>query len=98
MMKGRFPNIEGNKKRIFIKYCGGCNPTYERVEMVQRIKSQMKTRFLFILHDQKDADVLLFVNGCSRSCASEKSIRMGAHYYSIKGEGDFDTLIKWLGI
>ena len=29
--------------RIGIKYCGGCNPTYERTDVVLRIKKNIGT-------------------------------------------------------
>jgi len=34
------------RKRIGIKYCGGCNPIYERIEMIQRVQSGLDDRFI----------------------------------------------------
>lgn len=92
-----FPNTEWkSKKKIGIKYCGGCNPTYDRVELVQQIKSRLEARFLFIRHDQQDLDGLLLINGCHRSCAGKNLNRMGIPYWSIIGENDLGNLIDWL--
>lgn len=84
------------KKRIGIKYCGGCNPTYERVQMIQKVQSLMEDRFFFLPHDQQDLDLLLLMNGCPRACADENSNRSEIPYCSILGENDFETLINWL--
>lgn len=86
------------KAKIGIKYCGGCNPTYERVEMIQVVQSLAKKRFLFLGHDQQDLDGVIAVNGCPRVCAV-KDLKPGeAPYYSIAGKGDLNSLLEWLFI
>ena len=85
-----------DKKRIGIKYCGGCNPNYERVEMVQRVQTSMKDRFLFLRHDQQDLDVLVLMNGCARACAEKGLIQTKILCRSIIGEVELKSLIEWL--
>lgn len=84
------------KKKIGIKYCGGCNPTYERVEMVERVQSRLENRFLFLRHDQEEPDVLVLINGCPHSCATENLNHTNIPFLSIAGESHFETLIDWL--
>lgn len=88
LMKGRM--------RIGVKYCGGCNPNYERVEMIQRVRSQFENRFHFIRHDQKDLDVLVLMNGCSRACAAQNLNQAEVPRYSVTEENDFENLMDWL--
>jgi len=84
------------RKKIGVKYCGGCNPTYERVEMVQRIQSLMEDRFIFLRHDEQDLDVLVLMNGCLRACAGKNFNQTKLPYHSIIRESDFESLIDWL--
>jgi hypothetical protein len=84
------------RKKIGIKYCGGCNTTYERVGMVERIQSRLEGRFLFLRHDQKNLDGLLVINGCARSCGTENINHMKAPYRSMDKESDFESLVQWL--
>ena len=84
------------RKKIGSKYCGGCNPTYERVEMVERVQSRLEDRLLFLRHDQQDLDGLILINGCPRSCASENLNRIKAPHLSISGESGFENLVNWL--
>ena len=84
------------RKKIGIKYCGGCNPTYERVEIVERVRSRLKDRFLFLRYDQQDLDVLVLINGCPRSCATKNLEYKEVPYRSIVAENDFETLMDWL--
>ncbi len=85
-----------SRKKIGIKYCGGCNPTYERIEMVERVQSRLEGRFLFLRHDQQELDGLILINGCPRSCASQDLNHIEAPHLSVAGESDFKSLIDWL--
>jgi hypothetical protein len=84
------------KKRVGIRYCGGCNPSYERVEMIQQVESSLKDRFIFSVNDQQDLDIMVFVCGCPRACANKNSNHPEVPSRSIIGESDFKSLIDWL--
>lgn len=52
---------------ISIKYCGGCNPRYDRVATVDKLFAafpQLKRT------EPEDAGIFLGINGCSCACAS----------------------------
>lgn len=83
------------KKRIGIKYCGGCNPEYERVEMMERVQFRLSDRFLMV-RDEPDVDLLILVSGCKRACAEESLETMKTPACPVTGEADFDNLIHWL--
>lgn len=82
-------------KKIGIKYCGGCNPTYERVEIVQRAQSQFNHQFVFVHHDQQDIDGMILMSGCPRACSAQDLGRTINHF-SVTGENDFESLMDWL--
>jgi len=84
------------KARIGIRYCGGCNPHYERVATVERVQSLVENGFLFLRHDQEDLDGLIAVNGCLRACAAKDLDGQPLSYHSISGENDLDSLMQWL--
>jgi hypothetical protein len=84
------------KKKVGIKYCGECNPAYERVEMIQRVQSQLKDRFLFLRHDEPDIEVMVLISGCHRACASKYLNPTKIPHCSVTGENDFEKLIDWL--
>ena len=84
------------RRKVGIKYCGGCNPSYERVEMIQQVQSLLKDRFTFSIHDQQDLDIMLLVSGCPRACANKNSNHLELPSRSIVGESDFKSLIDWL--
>ncbi len=83
-------------KKIGIKYCGGCNPSYERVEVVRRVQSLLKGRFVFSVDDLQGSDIMVLVSGCPRACADKHSGNFELTSHSIFGENDFESLIEWL--
>jgi len=85
-----------NIKKIGIKYCGGCNPFYERVEVIQRLQSLLEDRFIFAVDDLQDSDIMVLVSGCPRACADKNSGSYDVPSHSILGENDFESLIKRL--
>jgi 4-hydroxybutyrate CoA-transferase len=82
--------------KIGVKYCGGCNPVYDRVEMIQRIQSHFKDRYLFIRYDEPGIDAMILINGCHRVCSIHDLPPLGISSYSITGENDFKNLIDYL--
>jgi hypothetical protein len=84
------------KKKVGIRYCGGCNPSYERVEMIQRLQSLLRDRFIFTVEDLQDSDIMVLVSGCPRACADKSPVDLEVSSRSIVGENDFESLIKWL--
>jgi hypothetical protein len=83
-------------KKIGIKYCGGCNPGYERVEMIERVQFRFSDRFLFLRHDDPGIDVLILMSGCYRACAGENLNTTKIPRCSITGANDLESLVNWL--
>jgi len=55
-------------KRIGLKYCGGCNPTYDRVEYVHQIRKAAGNRIEWVSLDAGDFSTLVVVCGCDKQC------------------------------
>ena len=70
------------RKRIGVKYCGGCNPAYERVEVIEKVQFRLGDQFLFHRHGAEDTEALILVKARISS-------------YSVNEENNYETLIKW---
>ena len=55
-------------KRIGLKYCGGCNPSYDRVEYVGEIQGVAGNRIEWVPADEGGFSTLLLVCGCDKQC------------------------------
>lgn len=57
--------------RCGIKFCGGCNPKYDRARAVEELKSSLDCEIDFeYASEDGHYDVLLVVCGCPNCCAS----------------------------
>lgn len=74
-----------------IKYCGGCNPTYDRVACVTDLKKSLSgLEISFVPYDEKiQFDYCLLVRGCNRSCVSDRKFSNCRHFYAASGREDF---------
>ena len=53
-----------------MKFCGGCNPRYDRGAYFARVKAENPLCGFEIAEEEKQYDVLLVIGGCPSCCAS----------------------------
>jgi len=63
--------MKGDDRRlkIGVKYCGGCNPRYDRVALVKRIEERLRGKASLVRADSDGISLVLVVEGCSTACA-----------------------------
>jgi hypothetical protein len=59
---------EGQLK-IRVKYCGGCNPGYDRLALVKRIEERLGDRVALVGADNNGISLVLAIEGCGIACA-----------------------------
>ena len=59
----------GETVRVGLKYCGGCNPEYDRVALVRHIQESLQGRVEFVTPGSEGVTLILAVEGCSIACA-----------------------------
>jgi hypothetical protein len=55
--------------KIRVKYCGGCNPRYDRVALVKRIEERLRGKASLVGAEDNGISLVLAVEGCSTACA-----------------------------
>ncbi len=63
-------------KRVALKYCGGCDPAYDRVEYYEKIKAKANGLIEWVTLEAPHFEAILLINGCERACA-EKYLNPG---------------------
>ena len=56
--------------RVGLKYCGGCNPRYDRAAFARWLAAQHEDWEVTYAEREEAYDLLLVVSGCSAACAS----------------------------
>jgi hypothetical protein len=51
-----------------VKFCGGCNPRYDRKAFLKKIEKSM-TGYRFTYNLEEEYDILLIICGCKSACA-----------------------------
>ena len=82
-----------NKLKIGIKYCGGCNPEYDRVALVKYIEERLQKKAVFLSPEFEGLDLILAVQGCGTACADLTRFK-GRPVYIIKGQKNADAFLK----
>ncbi len=53
---------------IGVKFCGGCNPMYDRGKLYERIRSEYAEQAFETADPAKNYETLLVICGCERAC------------------------------
>jgi hypothetical protein len=72
--------------KVVIKFCGGCDPAFDRVEVFQRVKIVAGDSIEWLQVGQQDYDAVLMVCGCHKACP-EDGFRHVSRLVSIKNNG-----------
>ena len=84
-------SIRKKKMKIGIKYCGGCNPNYDRIKAVTNMKEKLKDHTFEIYKPGSSYDAAFIVCGCPTACADiEDKIKRKSY---LTSEEDFDRII-----
>jgi len=60
---------DGGQLKIGVKYCGGCNPTYDRVALVKEMEERLRGEASLARADSEGIFLVLAVEGCATACA-----------------------------
>jgi hypothetical protein len=82
---------------VQVKYCGGCNPGYDRTGLIRRIPEDFpRVNIVYETPSREAADFVLVVCGCPVRCASHKGIRGLFGKRIISSPGEYPLLYKEL--
>ena len=77
---------------IGIKYCGGCNPRYDRVAKVTAFKAEHPTFEYFSAKAGRHYDYVFVVCGCPAACAEHNKINVKKQIFTLRQDRDWDIL------
>ncbi len=83
--------------KIGIKYCGGCNPKYNRTKLVNEIIIKYSEIDFEPIKEHVFYDGILIINGCKCACASHHMLNTNNKIFLNCSE-DFDNLAEKLKV
>lgn len=80
--------------RIGIKYCGGCNPFYDRKAEVEKLERNLKDIRFEPVQPGESYDRVLLVCGCPRACIRKHAV---SGKYAASGEYFLSEMSEYSG-
>lgn len=79
-----------DKPRIGVRYCGGCNPRFDRVKLVKRLEEALPELEFVPAEDGVDYAAALIANGCPNRCTTVSGLAVPeARQVALAGDLDF---------
>lgn len=75
-----------------VKFCGGCNPRFERGEVYRSIKNEINRIDFSHADEENRYDILLVIGGCQSCCASYEQYNVTGDVYKIWDISQVDTV------
>jgi hypothetical protein len=83
--------------RIRIKYCGGCNPQYDRVALMEEMKARLGGIVEWASSDAGCFDLVVAVHGCETACADLTAFD-GYEIHPIASPEDADRFVAHMRV
>lgn len=78
--------------RIGVKYCGGCNPGYDRKAAIEKLESRLSGCRIEPVNEKEEYDKILLVCGCMRTCIRNYRAAGAGAYMVLQSEKEFDDI------
>ncbi|HVI43032.1 MAG TPA: hypothetical protein VM577_20690 [Anaerovoracaceae bacterium] len=80
---------------VGVKFCGGCNPRYDRGKALETIKKQIQGLAEFAIAEEgAEYDYLLVIGGCTNCCASYCQYKVRNDTIHMWDESHIEKAIK----
>ncbi|MDL2209662.1 hypothetical protein LJC26_02520 [Desulfovibrio sp. OttesenSCG-928-O18] len=75
--------------RIRIKYCGGCNPRYDRSAVAEKLRADFPQAEIVVTGDDGPFDYVVVLAGCTAACAAHEDLHGTYGKSIIMSEADY---------
>lgn len=78
-----------------VKFCGGCNPRYDRIRALGTIKDYFGNKAEFVTANEAEKyDGLLVIGGCTNCCPNYEHFNTKKGPHLLKSEDHLTDIIK----
>lgn len=82
---------------VGVKFCGGCNPRYDRGKALADIKKETQGQAEFVVAEEGgEYDYLLVIGGCTNCCASYSQYKVRNDTIRMWDNGHIENTISKL--
>ncbi len=77
--------------RVAVKYCGGCNPRYDRAALIKRLRDEVPDVGV-VRPGGEEVDVVAVMCGCAVACAEHSHLHGQLGKVILTKAADYDSL------
>lgn len=78
---------------ISVKYCGGCNPRYDRPGLLNKLKKEFPMHTFDYANPDTESDFLIVICGCTAVCAQYSDLKAKNGNIVISGEDGYAQIV-----
>ena len=82
--------------KVGTKFCGGCNPKYDRINALEYMKVQLENYKFSYVKDEEIYDYIVIICGCHAICASHGNIKFTKEKFILKSIDDVQKIVDKL--
>lgn len=75
-----------------VRFCGGCNPRYDRGKAFGNIKEALVNIDFFHAVEDEEYDCLLVIGGCTNCCASYEQFNVKGDVFKMWDESHLENI------
>ncbi|WP_027623885.1 hypothetical protein [Clostridium lundense] len=80
--------------RIGIKYCGGCNPRYDRKDIIEKLKSEYSDLIVELVKEKEIYDLVIILCGCTSCCVNHQNLNGKYGKVIASNDKDYGEILK----
>lgn len=82
--------------RVGVKYCGGCNPRYDRTALLERLRRDFPALEIGIHKEGAQPDFALVLAGCPASCVEHGGFNGRLGKMVLESPADYEAVAALL--
>lgn len=88
-------------RQVALKYCGGCDPTFDRVAYFKRVRDAARDSIQWVAPEDPNVEVVFVICGCDTACPEKDvDLSMYGRVLTVRNDavepGDMvETLLEW---
>lgn len=79
----------GDTPRVGLRYCGGCNPRFDRTAFVRKLKDAFPSLSFAYAQEGVLYDTVLVICGCTAICADRTGLNSRTEIRIVRSEADY---------
>lgn len=84
--------------KIGVKYCGGCNPLFDRGKLLKKIKENSKDGVQFFSVEADETyDGIIVLCGCKSRCAEYSELKYVDFLIILDNDNDYRKVLEKVG-